>query len=300
MLLAQLKDSSDMIGRLLAAEALGQRKTEDSVAALHVALVGDPFYGVRSEAAAALQTIGTDQALAALAESLEQTDARVRLAVVEAIGSFYSDRARDLLVRVTREEKNQAIVGAALRALGKYHDQAIDQLLRSFLKSDSFRNELVGAAVDAIARGRSADFVTDLTRLLDEREDDLTSQGIGQTFAALAAIGRDRPEAAAVRNRLLTYLQHPRRRIRVAAARELGQLGDGGARAALAGLADSQRHDRLAEAAREALKTLDKRQPDAPEELSQFRQQLRSLREDQQKLQEELKQLKSQQKAGLE
>ncbi len=297
MLLAQLQRHDDLLGRLLAAEALGQRKTKAAVKALQAALTGDPFYGVRNEAAAALRTLGTEQALVALEEGLEQNDARVRLAVVEAIGTFYSDRARDLLVRITQTEKNPAIVGATLRALGKYQGQAIDQIFRDFLRSDSFRNEMAVAAVDAIAGGRSAEFVDDLTELLDKREDDLTSQGIGQTFHALAAIARGRPEAAAVRNRLLTYLQHPRQQVRMAAARALGQLGDAGARAALTGLADSKRPDRLAEAARDALKTLNQRQPDASEALGQLREQLQSLREDQRKLREELERLKSKEKA---
>ena len=297
MLFAQLKRPDDLLGRLLAIEALSQRKTRASVKALQAALRGDPFYGTRREAAAALQAIGTEEALAALEKGLEQTDARVRLAVVEAIGSFYSEHGQQLLSRVARAEKNPAIVGAALQGLGKYPGPATDQILRSFLHSDSFRNELAVAAVKAIASRRSPDFVADLMKLLEQREHDLTSQGLGQTFTALAASARDRPAAAEVRNRLLTYLQHPRPSIRAAAAHSLGDLGDPGARAALEDLAAPQRSDRLAEAARAALKVLNRRQPAAPKELSQFREQLSSLREQQQKLQQELTRLKSKEEA---
>ena len=50
------------------------------------ALNKDPFYGVRKGAAVALAHMHTDEAFEALTESMDQSDARVRLTVVELIG----------------------------------------------------------------------------------------------------------------------------------------------------------------------------------------------------------------------
>src|SRR5947199_1761073 len=78
MLHAQLADRDDVIGRLLALEQLAAKKDKETVAKLKQALNGDPFYGVRIEASKALRSIHSDEALEALLESTNQSDARVR------------------------------------------------------------------------------------------------------------------------------------------------------------------------------------------------------------------------------
>lgn len=78
LLRAQLAQEQDAIGRVLACDALAKRKTKANVAALKKALNDDAFYGVRLAAAEALRKIGTDEAIAALVESTDQDDARVR------------------------------------------------------------------------------------------------------------------------------------------------------------------------------------------------------------------------------
>jgi aminopeptidase N len=59
MLVAQLNDKSNAVARLFAVEQLGTKKDDDSVAKLKKVLNEDPFYGVRVEAAKALQSIHT-------------------------------------------------------------------------------------------------------------------------------------------------------------------------------------------------------------------------------------------------
>src|ERR1017187_7012906 len=84
MLEAQLADKDDVVGRLQAVTALKDKKDHASVARLKTALNHDAFYGVRVEAADALASIHTDESLDALLGSLEQSDARVRSAVIAA------------------------------------------------------------------------------------------------------------------------------------------------------------------------------------------------------------------------
>src|SRR6185436_18134239 len=84
MLYAQLGDDKDVAGRLLAVEQLASKKDHATVLRLKEALNTDPFYGVRIEAAKALQSIHTDEALEALSAS-RQMDARVRLQVAASV-----------------------------------------------------------------------------------------------------------------------------------------------------------------------------------------------------------------------
>ncbi len=95
MLKRQLK--SDVIGRLLAVQLLAKKKDAATVTQLAEVLNGDAFHAVRSEAAGALKTIATPEARAALARSLKQEDARVRLSVVEALAAFPHPEAQEAL-----------------------------------------------------------------------------------------------------------------------------------------------------------------------------------------------------------
>ncbi len=62
MLYAQLDNESDVVGRLLATQALKEKKDKKTVAKLKEALNNDSCYGVRIEAAHALGEIHTDEA----------------------------------------------------------------------------------------------------------------------------------------------------------------------------------------------------------------------------------------------
>ena len=67
MLLAQLKEADDVVGRLLAVDALAESDDAEAVAALAGALNGDAFWGVRQEAARSVQVeLPLEQTLEAL------------------------------------------------------------------------------------------------------------------------------------------------------------------------------------------------------------------------------------------
>jgi ABC-type uncharacterized transport system ATPase subunit len=75
MLYAQLADQNDVVGRLLALDALKEKKDKKTVSQLQTCLNEDKSWGVRRSASRALRDIHTDEAFAALAASLEQKDA---------------------------------------------------------------------------------------------------------------------------------------------------------------------------------------------------------------------------------
>ena len=75
--------------------------------------------GVRAEAARALRSIHTDDALEALLASTAQPDARVRRSVMEGVGGFYAETAYAALRR-SLEQEDPDIQAVALRRLGSY------------------------------------------------------------------------------------------------------------------------------------------------------------------------------------
>src|SRR6185503_3833177 len=81
MTLAQLKDKTDMLGRVLAIQTLRSDSSDENVKRLKDILNGDSCVGVRQEAVSALRGIHTPAALEALLASTNQPDARVRIRV---------------------------------------------------------------------------------------------------------------------------------------------------------------------------------------------------------------------------
>lgn len=226
MMSAQLADTTDMLGRLFAAIQLGDRKDKESVAKLKQTLNQDGFYAVRIAAARALRAIHTDEALDALAASTEQSDARVRLEVVQALGGFYSDAAYAAARRELDQEKNPLIVSAGLSAMGGYAKPEVHDTLLKYLNSRSYRNEEANAAIEAIRLQDDPAWISPLQETLKQHEADFTTRGLGQGLTTLGYLARNEDKKSGVTDFLIGYVGNSRPSIRLAAIRALGTLGD--------------------------------------------------------------------------
>lgn len=294
MLLVQLRQADDIIGRLLATESLARRPSQRVVDALRQTLQQDAHYGVRRAASVALRKIHTDEALAALAASLEQADARVRLQVVEDLADCYRPQIPPILEQVLAREANPAIQAAAIRGLGRFQGDAPRARIKHYLQSQSFRNELAQAAIDAIRRQRDPRYRQVLQEVLQQREKAFTAHGFSEGLETLATISRERRNKSQVRSFLLGYLNHPREAICVGAARALGELGDPAAFASLETLAiQDGPPSRLSRAAAEALQRLQQQSPQAPEEITSLRQELTELKSQNAQLRKQFDELKA-------
>ena len=147
MLYAQLTNGTDMVGRLLALEQFAEMRDTETASKLGQVLATDPFYGVRVEAARALRIMHTDAALAQLVAATNQPDARVRRAVVAAVGDFYNENALAALRVVLHTERNPEVIMAALKGFAGYGTPEVHSLLLSYLNTNSFRNELAEASI---------------------------------------------------------------------------------------------------------------------------------------------------------
>ncbi len=294
LLLTQLQRQEDVIGRLLAADALARRSNQRVVTALKTALQQDSFHGVRRAASIALRKIHSEEAFDALAESLEQVDARVRLQVVEDLAEFYQPETLQILQQVLSKESNPAIQAAAIRALGKFHGPLPRRLITRFLQSESFRNELASAAVDAIRGQKDPRYGRPLRETIQQRESSFTANGLSSALTTLAEISQDNRRQDDVRRFLLGYLNHPRQAIQIGAIRALGALGDRRATAALETWAiQDGPNTRVSSAAQAALQRLQQESKPAPREVSLLRKEVTDLKQQNEQLQEQLDDLKA-------
>lgn len=291
MLYAQLAES-DVIGRLRAVEALREKEDGKTVEALAAALNGDLFYGVRIEASKALREIHMPKAFAALATAREQADARVRRQVVRDIAGFYREEGAAVLREIIEGEKNPAIREEAIRGLGKYPGKETGKLLLKYLRSESYRNRLAGAAIGAIRALDDPEYVEPLRKGLANREKAFTSRRFGEGLEALAYIARHRENKKEVRLFLAEYADHPKKEIQRRAIVALGILRDPAAIPLVESFVGSgEEKNRLERAAEGALgKLRDARK--LPVELGALREEVLQLKEESEKVREELEDLK--------
>ena len=233
MLHAQLADPEDIVGRLLAVEALAKRKDKTSVEKLSHALAQDLFYGVRVAASKALRGIDTEQAFEALVANAKQKDARVRRQVISDLGSFYKPAALTALKKSLQGEKNPAIRGSAIRALAGFGDPGAAGLIRKALGSTSYRHQLADAAVSALRAQDDPAEIKSLLAALRKDKDKFTSRGYGQALRTLAYLARNEEDKSTVRRFLTEGCSHPTPRVKQAALESLGELGDSKAIAVL-------------------------------------------------------------------
>src|SRR5207253_2854319 len=136
--LAQLQDKSDMLGRVLAIQTLRSDSSDENVKRLKEILNNDSFVGVRQEAVSALRGIHTPEALKALLDSTKQSDARVRVRVADAIGSFYDEKAFAAHDAMLQDEKNPEILVEAIQALAASPYKNATQRLLAYANTNSF------------------------------------------------------------------------------------------------------------------------------------------------------------------
>lgn len=226
MLVAQLKDETDLIGRLIALAPLSKSRDQETIELIADRLRKDPFYGVRMEAAQALRTIHTDAALAELIASAQQEDARVRQKVAIEIGTFFKDEAVKHAHHVLAEEKNPDIRHHAAKALGAYSGATHFEALLTALKSDSHEEIVAEGAIAALRARVDPAAIEPLITELSNSANRFTSRGLAAGLQAVAALARDTEDKNRAYEFVLKHSTDARRVVQLAALRALGTLRD--------------------------------------------------------------------------
>ncbi|MBD2093036.1 M1 family metallopeptidase [Microcoleus sp. FACHB-1515] len=153
---AQLQHDPDPISRLYAAEAIAKKGGLEAVKALAKALKDDSFWGVRREVAQQLATVKLDQAFEELLAGLQDPEARVRRATVEALMELKTPASYEALKAIASQGdasyyvEAAAIRGVATVAAGNEEQESeVLDLLRSILETRAGWNEVIRAGAIA-------------------------------------------------------------------------------------------------------------------------------------------------------
>ena len=147
----QLKYDPDPISRIYAATALGKKGGLEAIKALSASLTEDSFWGVRVEVAKQLGKIKLNQAQTALVRGLENKNAKVRRAVIEALGNFKTTSAYETMKKCLQDgDASYYTEASAARCLGgmvagNLKDKQADAiaLLQDILNTRAGWNEVV-------------------------------------------------------------------------------------------------------------------------------------------------------------
>jgi len=294
MLEAQLADKDDVAGRLLAVAALRDKKDHASAAKLKNTLNHDAFYGVRVEAADALASIHSDESLEALLASLEQSDARVRNAVIAALAAFYNPAACQAEMKSLATEKNPAIQAQDIKGLANYAKPEVRDLLLPLLQSHSYRNSLADAAIAAMRVQDDISYLVPVRQALEQRRGDFTSRGFASGLDTVAFLARNEEKKDDARQFLSGFVNDKNSVIRQGAIRALGTLEDPRAMPVLQTFADAGKETPERQAAAAAMQALRaaRRPADNLKELRDtvldLQKEIRQLRQDLDTLQNKL------------
>lgn len=289
--------TADFVGRLQAVIKLGERKTQESIDLLKERLNGDAHHEIRREAAESLKKIATDPARDALIASLNQPDARVRLAVVAALATFLNAPAQTALTTHAAAEKNPEILAAIIESWGvRPGDPALAAEVRRWLETSSYNQVLTNAAIRVFQTWDDAAAVPDILRRLQSAALSFESGTLITACEALGFLGRRMEQKDAVRTFLTGHLTHPNERIRAAAAKALGTLGDPAAIGPLTALTAVRKpfRDASRDAAEKALQEIGAQQA-GPPELQKLWQELQAVQRKNQDLENQIQKLKEKQ-----
>ena len=292
MLMAQLMERDDVIGRLRAVEGLAKHDDAETIEALTRTLNEDGFWGVRVEASKALRSMRSDAARNALLASFNQPDARVREQIVKDVGSMFHPDAQAATLRLAeRGDRNLDVLNEAIERLGVIHTDEVKERLTGLLASESYRQATMVAAIRAMRKMDERSFIEPLMRALKAREGEMESRDFGDALDALAFLARNDDDRDGVRAFLVGYVNSPKRDIQTRAIRALGTLRDVKAIPIVQAFTGDSENDPIARAADDALKALrDEKSP--PVEVKDLRGEVERLRKDNDVLRKDVDELK--------
>lgn len=291
LLYATLEEKGNVVAKFFALERLAEKKDRDTVAKIKEVLNKDPFYGVRVEAAKALQTIHNEEALEALIASQKQTDARVRRQVITSMGTFYQAETFPVLKAALESEKNPDIVAQTLRALSAFPRPEVKDILLRYISTKSFRNVLADAAISAMRAQDDPIYIPALQTTLQKSEAAFTSRGFSAGLDALGYLARNDEKKEGILNFLLGYLTHKKKAIQLGAITALGTLEDPRAVSALETFTTARKDSPERSTAEKAIASIRAAQKPT-DNLNELRTELLDLKKSQKETQKELDALK--------
>jgi aminopeptidase N len=248
----QLRNADHVADRVAAISELRWMVDSATVKqALLEALIGDRAWGVRREAAWAL----ADAKIPVGEEMLSaygDRNARVRTAVIAALGKSGGEEVVRTLRRAFRSDSSYNVSARALRSLVSADSLNGREYCYEGLTMDSYGDAIRSAALRGLARYRADESVRDTlisyTRLGRPRT---------MRVLSIALLARHWKDDDDVLDHLVGFLDDPGFRVRRAAVMNLGNTGYDGALNALRRRLVSEPNSRIQKAIREAIKKIE-------------------------------------------
>ncbi|HLO00339.1 MAG TPA: M1 family aminopeptidase [Pyrinomonadaceae bacterium] len=157
----QMTKDEDVLGRIWALSQLRNRVTANATDAerqlvareLANALTKDKFWGVRVEAAAALENVRVADARSVLIAATDDPDARVRARAVSSLGSLKDASLAGLYVKLLNDP-SYAVIKAAASALGATKSPDAYSALVNLLDVPSWRDNIRTSALTGLGELR--------------------------------------------------------------------------------------------------------------------------------------------------
>ena len=218
MLSYQLASDPDVLGRVEAAEALGEKDDEESFDALVTALNNDAFWGVRVTAASALSKRGNAKAQEALIAALQTLDpttySRVRAALASALGTFSAPQQAELAQRsaqvlrdlLEKGDVSYRVESAAASALGRTRTGNVE-FLTGLLARPSWMNIVQRGIFSGLAATEDESVVDIMAQYMNNPANHPTMRNVAVAGFFMLAQRRSQ-YSDTVRQRAVTALCH--------------------------------------------------------------------------------------------
>jgi aminopeptidase N len=293
MLMAQLAHDPDPMGRIYAAQALGELASLEAVQGLRRALEREAFWGVQAEIAAVLGKIHTPEALEALLANVQIAHPKARRAVVTALGEFREARTAHTLTQVLTETDASYFVEAeAAAALGKTRADGVLAALQQASQKRSW-NEVIRAGAFRGLAALKDDSAIPL--LIDFTAYGRPPQARYAAMRALGKLGGEKdPAPDAIVDTLTALLDEDQFRTRMAVLTALESLNSPKTLPALEGLSARDVDGRIKRRLAEVIEGIRSSRKQA-DDMQQLRDDMQALREENKKLLERLDRLEARQ-----
>jgi len=156
MLLYQLKNDSDCMGRIEAIQELVKILDHDVVSALAQTVLHDSFWGVQAEAADALAQLRSSKARDALIAALSVKHPKARRAIVRSLGIYKDSVAANAILNLAKKDESYFVEAEATRAYAQASravvesEEAVENFLIAQLQKPSYRQQIQCFALRAL------------------------------------------------------------------------------------------------------------------------------------------------------
>ncbi|RCJ38710.1 aminopeptidase [Nostoc minutum NIES-26] len=304
---AQLEFDPDPLSRIYAAEALAKKGGLEPIKALSASLQNDPSWGVRIEVAKQLAEIKLDQAFDGLVSGLQDKNALVRRAVVQALAKIKTYESYKAVKELLQDgDPSYYVEAAAAHTIGaiasgnleeKPKEEKVIKLLKSVLEERAGWNEVVrSGAVAGLAELKTSEAALNL--LLE-----YTKLGVPQplrlaTIRALGkiSVGQSPVNLERILERLAELAKETFFLTQVSVVAALGQMETPKAGTILRSLADQTPDGRVRRQADEAMANVQKN-VGTESALRSLREELDQLKQQNQQLVSRLENLEAKAKS---